>query len=39
MLNEFLLFLIVLQELVVEVEYVPAVVPPEPKSALPQDDW
>jgi hypothetical protein len=28
-----------LQESVVEVEYVPAVVPPEPQSAIPQDDW
>lgn len=27
------------QESVVEIEYVPAVVPPEPKSAIPQDDW
>eukprot|EP00775_Hariotina_reticulata_P001760 gene1760-2100_t len=26
-------------ELLVEVEYVPAVVPPEPRSAMPQDDW
>lgn len=26
-------------ESVVEIEYVPAVVPPEPKSAIPQDDW
>jgi hypothetical protein len=27
------------QESVVEVEYVPAVVPPEPQTAMPQNDW
>jgi ribosome biogenesis protein YTM1 len=26
-------------EAVVEVEYVPAVAPPEPKSSIPHDDW
>lgn len=26
-------------EAVVEVEYVPAVAPPEPKNAIPHDDW
>jgi ribosome biogenesis protein YTM1 len=26
-------------EAVVEVEYVPAVAPPEPKASIPHDDW
>jgi ribosome biogenesis protein YTM1 len=26
-------------EAVIEVEYVPAVAPPEPKSSIPHDDW